>query len=376
MGMSAKRDYYQVLGVDRQATAEEIKKAFRRLARQYHPDVNKGPDAEAQFKEINEAYEILSDREKRAMYDRFGHAGPQAGFGGYGDFGGFGGIEDIFESFFGGMRTGTSARRGPARGADLRYDLAITFEEAVFGCEKEIVVPRHEVCPQCQGSGAEPGTQPIRCPQCNGTGEVRRQQQTILGSFIQVTTCPRCHGEREIVTTPCTQCGGQKVVQVERTISVRIPAGVDSGTRIRLAGEGEPGHRGGPAGNLYVELRVESHSYFRREDTNILLELDINVAQAALGDKIKVPTLDGDEELAIPAGTQTGDLFKLRGKGVPYLRRNGRGDQLVMVHVVTPTKLTRKQKQLLDELGKTLGKEVVHQPEKGLFAKVKEMLGI
>jgi molecular chaperone DnaJ len=374
--MSAKRDYYQVLGVDRQATAEEIKKAFRRLARQYHPDVNKSPDAEAQFKEINEAYEVLSDREKRAMYDRFGHAGPQAGFGGYGDFGGFGGIEDIFESFFGGMRTGTSARRGPARGADLRYDLSITFEEAVFGCEKEIVVPRHEVCPQCQGSGAEPGTQPIRCPQCNGTGEVRRQQQTILGSFIQVTTCPRCQGEREIVTTPCTQCRGQKVVQVERTISVRIPAGVDNGTRIRLAGEGEPGHRGGPAGNLYVELQVQSHDYFRREDTNILLELDINVAQAALGDKIKVPTLDGDEELSIPAGTQTGELFKLRGKGVPYLRRNGRGDQLVMVHVLTPIKLTKKQKQLLTELGSTLGKEVVHQPEKGLFAKVREMIGI
>ena len=374
--MSAKRDYYQVLGVDRQATAEEIKKAFRRLARQYHPDVNKSPDAEAQFKEINEAYEVLSDREKRAMYDRFGHAGPQAGFGGYGDFGGFGGIEDIFESFFGGMRTGTSARRGPARGADLRYDLSITFEEAVFGCEKEIVVPRHEVCPQCQGSGAEPGTQPIRCPQCNGTGEVRRQQQTILGSFIQVTTCPRCQGEREIVTTPCTQCRGQKVVQVERSISVRIPAGVDNGTRIRLAGEGEPGHRGGPAGNLYVELQVQSHDYFRREDTNILLELDINVAQAALGDKIKVPTLDGDEELSIPAGTQTGELFKLRGKGVPYLRRNGRGDQLVMVHVLTPIKLTKKQKQLLTELGRTLGKEVVHQPEKGLFAKVREMIGI
>jgi molecular chaperone DnaJ len=338
--------------------------------------VNKSPDAEAQFKEINEAYEVLSDREKRAMYDRFGHAGPQAGFGGYGDFGGFGGIEDIFESFFGGMRTGTSARRGPARGADLRYDLSITFEEAVFGCEKEIVVPRHEVCPQCQGSGAEPGTQPIRCPQCNGTGEVRRQQQTILGSFIQVTTCPRCQGEREIVTTPCTQCRGQKVVQVERTISVRIPAGVDNGTRIRLAGEGEPGHRGGPAGNLYVELQVQSHDYFRREDTNILLELDINVAQAALGDKIKVPTLDGDEELSIPAGTQTGELFKLRGKGVPYLRRNGRGDQLVMVHVLTPIKLTKKQKQLLTELGSTLGKEVVHQPEKGLFAKVREMIGI
>jgi molecular chaperone DnaJ len=373
--MSAKRDYYDVLGVNRQATPEEIKKAFRRLARQYHPDVNKNSDAEARFKEINEAYEVLSDREKRASYDRFGHAGPQAGFGGFGDFGGFGGVEDIFESFFGGMRTGT-ARRGPTRGADLRYDLTVAFEEAVFGCEKEILVSRHETCPQCRGSGAEPGTQPIRCPQCNGTGEVRRQQQTFLGSFVQVTTCPRCQGEREIVTSPCTECRGRKVVEVERTISVKIPAGVDAGTRIRLAGEGEPGSRGGPNGNLYVVLHVKPHEYFRREDSNILLELDINVAQAALGDKISVPTLEGDEELVIPAATQTGDIFRLRGKGVPYLRRNGRGDQLVMVHVVTPAGLTKRQKELFSELGKSLGKEVIHQPEKGLFAKVREALGL
>lgn len=371
--MSAKRDFYQVLGIDRNATDEQIKKAFRRLARQYHPDVNKSPEAEARFKEINEAYEVLSDREKRGMYDRFGHAGPQAGFGGFNDFGGF---EDIFESFFGGMRTGTSTRRGPTRGADLRYDLTIDFEEAVFGAEREIVIPRHEVCPQCKGSGAEPGTQPIRCPQCNGTGEVRRQQQTILGSFVQVTTCPRCQGEREIVTTPCTRCRGQKAVQVERTISVKIPAGVDNGTRIRLAGEGEPGVRGGPPGNLYVELRVEPHEYFRRTDTNILLELDINITQAALGDKIRIPTLDGDEELVIPAGTQTGEVIRLRDKGVPHLRRNGRGDQLVMFHVLTPTKLSKKQKQLLEELGRSLGREVVHQPEKGLFSKIKDALGI
>jgi molecular chaperone DnaJ len=374
--MSAKRDYYQVLGVNQQATQEEIKKAFRRLARQNHPDVNKAQGAEARFKEINEAYEVLSDQEKRSMYDRFGHAGPQAGFGGYGDFSGFGGIEDIFESFFGGMRTGSARRRGPARGADLRYDLTIEFEDAVFGREKEILVPRHETCSHCQGSGAEPGTQPIRCPQCNGTGEVRRQQQTILGSFVQVTTCPRCQGEREIVTTPCTQCRGQKVTQVERTISVKIPAGVDQGTRIRLAGEGEPGARGGPPGNLYVVLGIKPHHYFRREENNILLELDVNVAQAALGDNVKVPTLDGDEALAIPAGTQSGETFRLRGKGVPYLRRNGRGDQLVMIHVLTPSRLTARQTELFKELGETLGKEIVHQPEKGLFKKLKDALGI
>lgn len=374
--MSAKRDYYDVLGVSRQATENEIKKSFRRLARQYHPDMNKGPEAEARFKEINEAYEILSDPEKRAVYDRFGHAGPQAGFGGTGDFSGFGGIEDIFESFFGGgMRTG-AARRGPARGADLRYDLTVEFEEAIFGCEKEIVVPRHEACPQCRGSGAEPGTQPIRCPQCNGTGEVRRQQQTFLGSFVQVTTCPRCQGEREIVTSPCTRCRGRKVVQTERPIAVKIPAGVDDGTRIRLAGEGEPGTRGGPPGNLYVVLHVNPHEFFRREENNILLELDLNVAHAALGGRVTVPTLDGQEMLQIPAGTQTGEVFRLRGQGVPYLRRNGRGDQLVMVHVLTPTKLTRRQKELLKELSETLGKEMVHQPEKGLFSKVKDALGL
>lgn len=376
--MSAKADYYDVLGVNRQATDEEIKKAFRRLARQYHPDMNKSPDAEARFKEINEAYEVLSDREKRVRYDRFGHAGPQAGFGGYGGFGdfGFGGIEDIFEGFFGGARGGATTRRGPSRGTDLRYDLTIEFEEAVFGCEKQIIVPRHETCPQCQGSGAEPGTQPIRCPQCNGTGEVRRQQQTFLGSFIQVTTCPRCQGEREIVTSPCAQCQGQKVVQVERPIVVKIPAGVDDGTRIRLAGEGEPGGRGGPSGNLYVVLHVKAHAHFRREDHNILLELGINVAQAALGDKVVVPTLDGDEELAIPAGTQTGETFRLRGKGVPYLRRNGRGDQLVMIQVMTPTKLTAQQKELFKALGQTLGKEVIQQPEKGFFDRVRDALGM
>jgi molecular chaperone DnaJ len=376
--MSAKPDYYQTLGVGRQATQEEIKRAFRRLARQYHPDVNKDPGAEAKFKEINEAYEVLSDREKRGMYDRFGHAGPRTGFGGYGGFGdagGFGSFEDIFESFVGGMRTGP-ARRGPARGADLRYDLTIEFEEAVFGTEKEIVVPRHEVCPQCDGSGAEPGTQPIRCPQCNGTGEVRRQQQTILGSFVQVTTCPRCQGEREIVTSPCTRCRGRKVIEVERPIVVKIPAGVDDGTRIRLAGEGEPGVRGGPPGNLYVVLHVKPHEYFRRDNSDLHMELCLNIAQAALGDRVVVPTIEGEEELVIPAGTQTGEVFRLRGKGVPHLQRNGRGDQLVMVQVMVPTQLDGKQKELLSELGKTLGKEVIQQREKGFLDKVKDALGL
>jgi molecular chaperone DnaJ len=372
--MSTKRDFYEVLGVDRTATAEEIKRAFRRLAREYHPDVNKSPDAEARFKEINEAYEVLSDQEKRGMYDRFGQAGPQVGgFGGFEGMG-FGGLDDIFETFFGGRRT--SARRGPVRGNDLRYPLTIEFDEAVFGCEKEITLPRYEPCPECRGTGAEPGTQPVRCPECQGTGEVRRQQQTILGSFVQVTTCPRCNGEREIITTPCSHCRGRKRVQVERTLSVRIPPGVDDGTRIRLAGEGEMGLRGGPPGNLYVILAVRPHAYLTRIENEIHLPLGINIVQAALGDKVMVPTLEGEEELAIPAGTQTGDTFVLRGQGVPYLRRNGRGNQIITVQVMTPTRLDDEQKRLLRELGSTLGREVVPQPGKSLFDKVREALGV
>jgi len=375
--MSAKRDYYNVLGIDRQASDEDIKKAFRRLARQYHPDVNKNSDAEAKFKEINEAYEVLSDTDKRAMYDRFGHVGPQGGFGGGGfsDFG-FGGVEDIFDAFFGGARGGGATRAGPQRGADLRYDLQIEFEEAVFGCEREIVVPRHETCPHCQGSGSEPGTQPIRCPQCNGTGEVRRQQQTFLGSFVQVTVCPRCQGEREIITSPCSQCRGRKVIQVDRTISVKIPPGVDSGTRVRLANEGEAGRRNGPSGNLYVVIDVKPHRYFQRQDNHIIVGLDINVAQAALGDKVKVPTLEGEEELSIPAGTQSGETFVLRGKGVPYLQRSGRGDEVILVRVLTPARLTPQQKSLLRELGTTLGTAEIQPPNKGFLDKLKEALGM
>lgn len=371
--MAAKRDYYEVLGVNRNASADEIKRAYRRLARQYHPDVNKSPDAEARFKEINEAYDVLSDREKRATYDRFGHAGIQ-GFSGFEGFG-FRDPFEIFEEVFGFGGFGTrarAARRGPQRGADLRYNLTVSFEEAVFGCEKELEIPRLEVCPACHGSGAEPGTQPIRCPQCHGTGEVRRAQQSIFGSFINVSTCGRCLGEGEIVSTPCTKCRGQKRVQVTRRIAVKIPAGVDEGTQIRLAGEGEAGLHGGSPGNLYVVLSVEEHPYFRRRDHDILLELPLNIAQAALGDEVEVPTLDGRVRFSIPAGTQTGKTFRLRGKGVPYLRRNGRGDQLVTVRVVVPTKLDEHQRKLLQELAKTLGKEVIPQSGKGLFDKMKD----
>jgi molecular chaperone DnaJ len=374
--MSGKRDYYDVLSVNRGANQDEIRSAYRKLARQYHPDVNKAADAESRFKEINEAYEVLSDENKRSAYDRFGHAGVSNGSGdgtGFGGgFGGFGGFEDIFNDFFGFGARQSAARSGPRRGNDLRYDLPLSFEEAIFGCEKEIEVPRMETCSACSGSGAEPGTQPVRCPQCNGSGQVRHVQQSFIGQFVNVTTCPRCQGEGEIVTTPCQQCKGQKQVRQMRTIKVKVPPGVDDGQQIRLTAEGESGFHNGPAGNLYVVLTVKEHAFFRRVENDIHVEVTVNVAQAALGDEITVPTLVGEEKVTIPAGTQSGEVFRLRAKGVPFLRRSGRGDQIVLVRVATPSGLNEKQKTLLRELGKTLGREVVSQGGKGFFEKVKD----
>lgn len=369
--MSRKRDYYEVLDVSRAVDADELKRAYRRLARQYHPDISQKPDAEERFKEINEAYEVLSDAEKRRAYDRFGHAGVDGA--GYTDFGGIG---DIFEEFFGfgsGMRT---RQRGPRRGNDLQVDLEIGFEEAVFGCEKELGIQRLEVCPECRGSGAEPGTTPVRCNQCNGTGEVRHVQQSILGSFVNVTTCPTCQGTGETIAIPCRHCRGKKQVRVPRNINVKIPAGVDAGARIRLMGEGEPGLRGGPPGNLYVMLRVQPHPVFRRSRDDVVLELGINIAQAALGDKVTIPTLEGEETISIPAGTQTGRIFRLRGRGVPHLRRSGRGDLLMVVQVVVPSELDDKQRELFQELGKTLGKEVIPQRERGFMDRLRDVFSL
>jgi len=372
--MSNKRDYYEVLGVPRTADTDELKKSYRRLARKYHPDVNKDPDAEERFKEINEAYEVLSNADKRRAYDRFGHAGVEGNVG-YNGFG-FGGISDIFEEMFGfGTRTRTR-RRGPRRGDDLQYDLKISFVEAVFGCEKELEIYRMETCPVCNGSGAEPGTTPVRCSQCNGTGEVRHVQQSILGSFVNVVTCPTCRGEGETIPMPCSRCRGNRQVRTTRTITVKIPAGVNDGARIRLAGEGEPGIRGGPPGNLYVLLHVQPHHIFRRNGDDTVLELAINVAQAALGDKVTIPTLDGEETIAIPAGTQTGRVFRLRERGVPHLRRNGRGDQLIVVQVVVPTGLTDEQRELFQELGQTLGKEVIPQQERGFMDRLRDVFSL
>lgn len=366
--MPTKRDYYEILGVSRTASDDEIKKAFRRLAKQYHPDANSGDDGMAEkFKEIGEAYQVLSDPEKRQMYDRYGHNVPQGGFG---DFsGGFGGFADIMEEFFG-FGSRSAARRGPQPGAHLKYNLTIAFEEAVFGVEKELDIPRLETCPNCHGSGAEPGTTPIRCPQCHGTGEVRRVQQSIFGQFVNVTTCPRCEGEGEVVSTPCSNCRGQKRVQVTRKIKVSIPPGVDDGMQIRLSGEGEAGARGGPSGNLYVVVSVKSHPLFRREGNDLLLDMPISIVQAALGDEIQVPTLEGEAKLTIPPGTQFGKTFRIKEQGVPQLRRNGRGDLLATVQIVVPTELNEKQKALLRELARTMGKAPVEP--KSVLGKVKE----
>lgn len=381
--MANQQDYYDVLGLGRAASKEEIKKAYRGKARQYHPDVNKEVDAEERFKEVQRAYEVLSDDQLRAAYDRYGHAGVENGAGqGSSGFEGFGGFADIFEDLFAAnFGGGKRRRRGPSRGADLRYDLKIPFEEAVFGAEKEIEVRRPEICPQCQGSGAEPGSRPVTCTTCNGNGEVRRVQQSILGQFVNVTACPTCNGSGEQIPTPCTMCHGQKQVAQTRMLKVKIPPGVDNDTQIRLSNEGGPGAGGGPPGNLYVFIHVEPHEYFQRRGDDIFLDLHINVAQAALGDMVTIPTLDGDDVLEITAGTQPGKVFKLRGKGVPRLDRTGRnrsvgrGDMHVMVQVNIPKKLSKEQQKLFNELSRTLGKEVVPKTGKGFLEHIKEAFG-
>ncbi|MFQ5942435.1 MAG: molecular chaperone DnaJ [Anaerolineales bacterium] len=366
--MEEKRDYYESLGVGRNASSDELKNAYRRLAKEYHPDVNGEPGAEDRFKEINEAYAVLSDQERRAAYDRFGHAGLK-GMPTDFDFG----FSDIFEEFFGFGLGGRQRRNAPRRGADLRYDMKLEFVEAAFGVERQIEFTRREICSHCTGSGAEPGTTPLRCPTCDGSGEVRQVRQTFLGSMVNVTACPNCGGRGEIVSTPCHNCSGSGIeqVNVERTIS--IPPGVGDGTQIRVGGEGEPGPNRGPRGDLYVVVRVERHPYFRRKKDDILLDLSINLAQAALGSEIDVPTLDGDEKLRIPAGTQPGRVFRMRNKGVPHLQRNGRGDQLVVISVDIPKTLTEHQRELLEQLSETLGSEVVPQ-DRSIFDDLKDLI--
>jgi molecular chaperone DnaJ len=360
-------DYYVTLGVERTATDAEIKKAFRRLAQQWHPDVNADPSAHDRFKEINEAYQVLSDPQRRQAYDMFGRAGV-AGEGGSGFEAGFGSFSDIFDAFFGGAAAG-ARRAGPASGNDLRYDLRITFEEAVNGTEKEVEFPVLGRCETCDGSGARPGTTPETCEQCGGRGEISSVRRTILGQMVNVSTCPRCRGEGKIVTDKCVDCQGEGRIERIRTLRVTIPAGIDEGHQIRISNEGEVGVRGGPAGSLYVVVHVAAHPSLRREGTELVYEASISIAQAALGTRIAVPTVDGDEDVEIKPGTQPGSEIRLRGKGVPHLRRGSRGDLHVFVNVIVPPKLSKRQRELLTAYAAESGEEVA-PADKGLREKL------
>ena len=373
-----KRDYYEVLGVARGASEEDIKRSFRKLALEYHPDRNKSDGASEKFKEINEAYQVLVDTGKRANYDRFGHAGVAGngarGFEGFENFGGFG---DIFDAFFGGQgtRAGTSDRRG----ADIQHSLTIDFEEAVFGVDKEVGVKRVEVCGRCGGNRSEPGSEPAVCSNCGGTGQVRRSHQSIFGQFTQVTTCGTCQGVGKVIIKPCTTCRGVGREAKSRTLIVSVPAGIETGTQIRLTGEGEAGSTGSSPGDLYVSIRVRAHPHFVRADNDIVYKRAINMAQAALGASVKVPTLEGEAEVVVPQGTETGDLIRLKGQGVPHLgNRRQRGDQLVAIVVSTPKSLTPEQQHLLEELSRSFGSDPAdpnYDQDRGWFEKIKDSLG-
>ncbi len=363
------KDYYRILEIDRTADETEIKKAYRRLALKYHPDRNPGDKvSEEKFKEINEAYACLSDPQKRAHYDRFGTAegfGADAGFGGFGDFGSTFG--DIFGEMFGdifGDFTGRRRRR-PSKGQDLRYDLEIDLKDAVFGTEKKITIPRWEDCSTCGGTGSRPGKGPVVCQTCRGTGQTKLQQ----GFFTISRTCGSCRGEGRIITDPCTKCRGQGKVRRERTVSLKIPAGVDTGIRLKVAGEGEPGTHGGPHGDLYVVVHVEPHPFFKRKGNDLLCEVPISFVQAALGGEIEVPTIDGKATIKIPPGTPSGRVFHLRGKGVPKLAGYGKGDQYITVFIDVPKKLTARQKELLREFAEISGDEV----SRGFMEKIKDI---
>ena len=371
------KDYYQTLGVDRKASEDDLKKAFRKLAMQYHPDRNKDdPTAEAKFKEVNEAYDVLKDPQKRAAYDQYGAEGV-SGMGGMGSGGGFAGgfggaFSDIFEDMFGDMMNRGGSRTGPQRGPDMQYTMEITLEEAYKGVETTIKVPTNESCDKCNGSGAEPGTSEEQCPACNGQGRMRMQQ----GFFTIERTCPTCNGAGKIIRDPCKKCAGQGRVKKEKALKVKIPAGIESGRRIRLAGEGEAGFRGGPPGDLYVLLSVKAHKLFKRDGANLHCRVPIPMTTAALGGEIEVPIVSGSRtKVKIPEGTQTGQQLRLKGKGMPILRSEAVGDMFIEVQVETPMNLNRKQQDLLKELDKSLGgtAQGKHSPEAtGFFTKMKE----
>lgn len=373
----AKRDYYEVLGIPRNASEADVKKAFRSLARKYHPDANKDdPQAAEKFKEINEAAQVLGDAEKRARYDQFGHAATDPGAGGFGGFEGgaqgfdFGNVGDIFEMFFGGQGQGRGRRQGPQRGNDLRYDMEVTFEEAAFGARREIRIPVLESCETCTGTGAKAGTSPVTCRHCKGTGQVQVMQNTVFGRFVNVTTCERCGGEGRIIESPCITCRGAGRIQRQRTVEVNVYPGVDTGSKLRMSGYGESGSKGGPAGDLYIVIHVKPHPEFQRQGDDVLSEAKVSFTQAALGAEVQVNTLDGPATITLKEGTQSGETFRLRGKGITHLRSQGRGDHHVTIRVMTPTGLTVRQKELLRELAAERGEQVGE--EKSFLGRVKD----
>jgi molecular chaperone DnaJ len=373
--MAVKRDYYEVLGVARGATNDEIKHAFRRLAQRHHPDVDTTDGAEERFKELNEAYRVLSDSQRRQAYDMFGHAGVDGaaaggGFEGFG--GGFGPFGDIFDAFFGGSPSGRRGRRVVA-GADLRYDMTIEFAEAVTGVTREITFETLVQCGVCTGSGVEPGTEPERCPECNGSGEKRRVSQTILGQMVNIVACPRCGGEGQIVTHPCQTCQGSGRVNEQRHIQVNVPAGIESGQRIALEGQGEAGPRGGPPGDLFVAVTVREHPQLIRRGTELFYQLPVTFPQAALGATLSVPTVEGSEEVQVPPGTQNGHEIRLRGRGVPRLRGNGRGDLHVIVTPVVPQKLSKRERELLAQLNEVSAAAEVPKSGPNLFDRIRDL---
>ncbi len=369
--MSSKQDYYELLGLPKSATADEIKKAYRRLARQHHPDVNPDDEAaEERFKELNEAYEVLGDQNKRQVYDMYGHDGLNGrggaqDFGGFGDLGGFG---DIFDVFFGGNARG--GRRAEETGNDLRFDMELTLEDVASGLEKEISISRLGRCKPCNGSGAKPGTSVDTCGQCRGTGQVRRSQQTIIGSFSTVTVCPACGGRGRAVKDPCNECRGQGRARETVTVNIRIPAGVETGTSIRMRGEGDAGPQGAQSGDLYVVIHVKKHARFERRNNDLICEIPLSFVQATLGAEVEVPTISGTEKLEIPEGTQTGATFKLRSKGLPDINSGAKGDEYVVVRMITPTKLNDEQRRRLKEFGESLGEDAFHHHDKSFFEKL------
>ncbi len=372
--MADKRDYYEVLGVQKGASDDEIKKAFRRKSKEYHPDLHPGDkDAEEKFKEVNEAYQVLSDADKRDKYDRFGHAGVDPNFGVGGGFngGGFGGFDfgDIFGDIFGGGFGGGRTRNGPKRGADIRQVIDITFEEAAFGCSKKINVMAQEKCETCGGTGAKKGTPVETCQNCHGTGRVQTRQRTILGYMTTETVCPQCRGDGKIIKEPCRDCRGTGVVRKNKTIEVQIPPGIDNGQTIQLSGKGEAGAKGGPSGDLLITVRVRPHEIFKRDEYDVYIDMPITFAQAALGAKIQVPTLDGAVEFTIPEGTQTGSKFRMKGKGIPYLRSKSRGDEYVTVTVEVPRNLSARQKEIL----RSFDEDRNYKQKKSFYDKMKNI---